>query len=128
MKKSKSVKSIISIVLNASLILSLGATGVQAAVKTESIPGNVYTFGDKNPYDITGEGVTKSAVSSSNVLSDSDTYPPRLSKGLSFVARERSFRTLIPSLYISPLYIFFDFLFREIVFFFFRRVDLQEVL
>ena len=53
MKKSKSVKSIISIVLNASLILSLGAAGVQAAVKTESIPGNVYTFGEKNPYDIT---------------------------------------------------------------------------
>ncbi len=68
MKKSKSVKSIISIVLNASLILSLGAAGVQAAVKTENIPGNVYTFGEKNPYDITGEGVTKSAVSSSNVL------------------------------------------------------------
>ena len=68
MKKSKSVKSIISIVLNASLILSLGAAGVQASVKTESIPGNVYTFGEKNPYDIAGEGVTKAAVSSSNVL------------------------------------------------------------
>ena len=68
MKTSKSVKRIVSVVLNISLILSLGAAGVQAAVKTESIPGNVYTFGEKNAYDIAGEGVTKSAVSSSNVL------------------------------------------------------------
>ena len=52
MKKSKSVKSIVSVVLNISLILSLGTAGVQAAVKTESIPGNVYTFVEKNPYDI----------------------------------------------------------------------------
>lgn len=68
MKKFKSVKRIVSIFLNVSLILSLGAAGVQAAVKTESIPGNVYTLGEKNPYDIAGEGVTKAAVSSSNVL------------------------------------------------------------
>lgn len=68
MKKSRSVKRIVSVVLNVSLILSLGAAGVQAAVKTESIPGNVYTFGEKNPYDITGDGVTKTSVSSSNVL------------------------------------------------------------
>ena len=68
MKKIKSVKSIVSVILSLSLIFSLGAAGVQAAVITESISGNVYTFGEKNPYDITGEGVTKEAVSSSNVL------------------------------------------------------------
>ena len=50
MKTSKSVKRIVSVVLNISLILSLGAAGVQAAVKTESIPGNVYTFGEKYAY------------------------------------------------------------------------------
>lgn len=68
MKKSKNVKSIVSVVLTASLILSLGAIGVQADVRTESISGNVYIFDEKNPYDIEGEGVTRPAISSSNVL------------------------------------------------------------
>ena len=67
MKKSKSVKSIVSVVL-ISLILSLGTAGVQADVRTESIPGNVYILDEKNSYDIEGEGVTKAAISSSSAL------------------------------------------------------------
>ncbi len=68
MKKSKGIKSIVSVVLNVALILSLGSIGVQADVRTENIPGNVYVFDEKNSYDIEGEGVTRPAVSSSNVL------------------------------------------------------------
>lgn len=67
MKKSKSVKSIVSVVL-ISLILSLGTAGVQADVRTESIPGNVYILDEKNSYDIEGEGVTKATISSSSAL------------------------------------------------------------